>query len=58
LNADGAMAPLLEREGPESYNRPRQELPVTYWQTGHVDAIRAATIREQLSMTGARMSRC
>jgi YrbI family 3-deoxy-D-manno-octulosonate 8-phosphate phosphatase len=55
VNADGAMAPLLEREGPESYNRPRQELPVTYWQTGHVDAMRAVTIREKNSMTGTRI---
>jgi YrbI family 3-deoxy-D-manno-octulosonate 8-phosphate phosphatase len=55
VNADGAMAPLLDREGPESYNRPRQELPVTYWQTGHVDAIRVATLRDKTSMTGTRI---
>src|SRR5262249_54551899 len=35
--------------------RPRQELPVTYWQTGHIDAIRSATILDKSSMTGARI---
>ena len=55
LRADGAMVPLLDDEGPEHYNRPRQELPPTYWQTGQVDAIRTATIRGKASMTGARI---
>src|SRR5262245_46895809 len=36
LQSDGTMAPLLAGELPEPYNRPRQELPRTYWQTGHV----------------------
>jgi CMP-N-acetylneuraminic acid synthetase len=54
LQADGAMVPLLDTEGPEPYNQPRQQLPATYWQTGHVDAIRTATIRERASMSGAR----
>jgi N-acylneuraminate cytidylyltransferase len=31
---------------------PRQKLPVTYWQTGHIDAIRTETIVEKASMTG------
>jgi N-acylneuraminate cytidylyltransferase len=55
LESDGAMRPLLQTDGVESYNRPRQELPVTYWQTGHVDAIRASTIREKGSMSGVRI---
>lgn len=55
LQPDGAMVPLLDTAGPEGYNQPRQELPVTYWQTGHVDAIRTATIREQASMSGMRI---
>jgi len=54
LQADGGLAPLLDHRGVECYNRPRQELPVTYWQTGHVDAIRAATIQGG-SMSGARI---
>jgi N-acylneuraminate cytidylyltransferase len=47
------MQPLLEVEGlPEPYNAPRQILPPVYWQTGHIDAIRAATIRQKKSLTG------
>src|SRR5262249_6611575 len=57
LNADHIMTPLLAREEaePEAYNRPRQELPQPYWQTGHVDAIRTKVIREQASMSGNRI---
>jgi N-acylneuraminate cytidylyltransferase len=34
----GNMTPLLSLEGiPEPFNAPRQALPQTYWQTGHVD---------------------
>src|SRR5262249_6090442 len=53
LEPDGALTPLLA-DGREAFNRPRQELPATYWQTGHVDAVRAVTIR-QGSMSGARI---
>lgn len=35
----------------EAYNQPRQKLPPTYWQTGHIDAIRPSIIR-QGSMSG------
>ena len=31
---------------------PRQDLPTTYWQTGHVDAIRLETIVKKKSMSG------
>jgi N-acylneuraminate cytidylyltransferase len=55
LAPDGTMAPLLDAGLPEPYNQPRQRLPPTYWQTGHVDAIRAVTIREKASMTGDRI---
>lgn len=49
----GAMKPLLQVEGiAEPYNAPRQILPATYWQTGHVDAIRVETILEKQSLTG------
>lgn len=51
LVKDGRLVPLL-REPPEAYNLPRQVLPPTFWQTGHVEAIRRATILEQGSMTG------
>jgi N-acylneuraminate cytidylyltransferase len=47
------MKPLLEVEGiTEPYNAPRQILPPTYWQTGHIDVIRASTITGKQSLTG------
>ncbi len=49
----GRMIPLLSVPGvPEPYNAPRQSLPQAYWQTGHIDAIRPATILAKNSMTG------
>ena len=49
-----AMKPLLEVEGiSEPYNAPRQVLPSIYWQTGHIDAIRTATIKLKHSLTGS-----
>ncbi len=51
--ASGQMRPLLAVEGiREPFNAPRQVLPPVYWQTGHVDAIRPATILEKESMSG------
>ncbi len=39
------MINLLDVPGiDEPYNAPRQILPPVYWQTGHIDAIRTATI--------------
>ena len=53
LSDDGRMRPLLPDEGfREPYNMPRQKLPPTYWQTGHLDAIRPRTILEKNSMSG------
>ncbi len=50
---DKPMKPLLEVEGiAEPYNAPRQILPPVYWQTGHIDAIRVATIKQKKSLTG------
>jgi N-acylneuraminate cytidylyltransferase len=50
------MRPLLRVEGTsEPYNAPRQSLPVIYWQTGHVDAIRVETILHKSSMSGSRI---
>lgn len=46
------LQPLLIDGPPEAYNQPRQTLPPTYWQTGHVDVIRPATILEKGSMSG------
>jgi N-acylneuraminate cytidylyltransferase len=51
---DKAMRPLLEVKGiSEPYNAPRQILPSVYWQTGHIDAIRTATITRKHSLTGS-----
>lgn len=49
---DGFLTPLLATEFPEPYNMPRQALPATYWQTGHVDAVRTSSILEKGSLTG------
>ena len=50
---DKPMKPLLDVEGiAEPYNAPRQILPPTYWQTGHIDAIRTTTITRKDSLTG------
>jgi YrbI family 3-deoxy-D-manno-octulosonate 8-phosphate phosphatase len=50
---DAPMNPLLHVDGiTEPYNAPRQILPPVYWQTGHIDAIRASTITAKQSMTG------
>jgi N-acylneuraminate cytidylyltransferase len=50
---DQPLKPLLEVEGiAEPYNAPRQILPPVYWQTGHIDVIRASTILNKHSLTG------
>jgi len=42
---NGPMKNLLDVDAiEEPYNAPRQILPPVFWQTGHIDAIRAATI--------------
>ncbi len=54
--ADAPMENLLDVPGiKEPYNAPRQSLPLIYWQTGHVDAVRAGTILEKHSMSGKRV---
>jgi N-acylneuraminate cytidylyltransferase len=53
LNTAGSLQPLLKLKGiDEPYNAPRQQLPETYWQTGHIDVIRAATILKNHSLSG------
>jgi N-acylneuraminate cytidylyltransferase len=50
---DKPMKPLLAVDGiAEPYNAPRQILPPVYWQTGHIDAIRTATITRKHSLSG------
>ena len=46
------MVPLLQAEFDEPYNMPRQKLPATFWQTGHIEVIRYDTIMQKHSMTG------
>ena len=51
--ASGQMKPLMKLDGqPEPFNAPRQSLPATYWQTGHIDAIRTRCIVEKSSLSG------
>ncbi len=52
IDEAGRMRPLLASEHREPYNLPRQMLPVTYWQTGHIDAIRTTTITVKEMMSG------
>ena len=52
IQGSASMTPLISDGPPEAYNRPRQELPPTYWQTGHIEAIRTGTITDQASMSG------
>jgi YrbI family 3-deoxy-D-manno-octulosonate 8-phosphate phosphatase len=53
FGANGQMLPLLSVEGiAEPYNAPRQILPPVYWQTGHIDAVRAEVILLKGSMSG------
>ena len=54
---DGKMEPLINTEFVEAYNMPRQELPETFWQTGHIDAIRTQTILDG-SMSGENVYAC
>jgi YrbI family 3-deoxy-D-manno-octulosonate 8-phosphate phosphatase len=53
VDPQGRMTPLLSFEGlAEPFNAPRQALPQTYWQTGHIDAIRTSTIWQKRSLSG------
>jgi YrbI family 3-deoxy-D-manno-octulosonate 8-phosphate phosphatase len=53
VGENGHMLPLLSVPGMvEPFNAPRQALPQTYWQTGHIDAIRSCTILEKNSLSG------
>jgi N-acylneuraminate cytidylyltransferase len=48
----GRIVPLLDTAFREPYNMPRQLLPRTFWQTGHLDVIRTASILRKHSLTG------
>ncbi len=50
------MVPLLNLdEIVEPFNAPRQALPPTFWQTGHIDVIRPRVILEENSMSGGNI---
>jgi len=49
---DGRIVPLLKTSLHEAYNMPRQMLPRTFWQTGHLDVIRTETVFRKHSLTG------
>jgi N-acylneuraminate cytidylyltransferase len=49
----GLLEGLIKVPGlEEPYNAPRQALPETFWQTGHIDVIKPVVILEQGSMSG------
>jgi YrbI family 3-deoxy-D-manno-octulosonate 8-phosphate phosphatase len=53
VNEQGRMLPLLSLpDVAEAFNAPRQDLPQSYWQTGHIDAIRISTILNKSSLSG------
>jgi len=53
ISKDERLEPLLRVRGiAEPYNAPRQALPATYWQTGHIDVARRRTILDGGSMSG------
>lgn len=55
IGADGFLAPVMGHEHPEPYLLRRQDLPPMYYYNCVIDVTRPATIRQQRSMTGARM---
>jgi N-acylneuraminate cytidylyltransferase len=52
------LLPLLHLDQKEPYNQPRQSLPETLWQTGHVEVIRYETIMQKKSLTGGVILPC
>ena len=49
----GTLEGLIKVEGiQEPYNAPRQVLPETFWQTGHIDVIKPEVILKHNSMSG------
>jgi len=51
----GDLKPLIASNLHEPYNAPRQSLPETYWQTGHVDVFWRSVVRRKHSLTGDRI---
>ena len=56
ISDDGTMRPVIDLPGlPDSQSRPRQLLPLVYWQNGYVDALRPRAVLEKGSMWGDRV---
>jgi len=56
LRDDGTMEPLLRLPGvSDCQSRPRQLLPLAYWQNGYVDVLRPRAVLERHSMWGDRV---
>ena len=52
LRGDCLVPVVSDPEIPETYNAPRQELPTTYWQTGHLDVYSLKSLKAHKSVTG------
>jgi CMP-N,N'-diacetyllegionaminic acid synthase len=52
---DGNLSPVVQFGDKESWNIPRQQLPVAYWQNACIDVVRTSVILEKNSMTGRRI---
>jgi YrbI family 3-deoxy-D-manno-octulosonate 8-phosphate phosphatase len=53
IGQNNQLYPLFTVDGvPEPFNAPRQQLPQTYWQTGHIDVIRTSTVLDLKSLSG------
>lgn len=56
IGDDGYAVPVALLEGTvESYNMPRQQLPLVYWQDGYVDVTRPSVVFGQNSTTGRKI---
>jgi N-acylneuraminate cytidylyltransferase len=49
----GFLQPLLESSLDEPFNQPRQILPDSIWQTGHIDVFWRSTVLRKKSLTGS-----
>ena len=55
ITPDGNLDPLLHLDGiSDCQSKPRQQLPLVYWQNGYVDVLRPRAILEKNSMWGDR----
>lgn len=55
VNENELLRPLLQGQGDEFYNMPRQKLPDVFWHNGNIDVIHWKTIMELESMSGDRI---